>query len=190
MTALWTPPSARTYRAPKVSREHWEAMLAWEATVSEALEWDGGILEHWNPLLRQIDPLLCLAKGRLLARVPGVLPGFYHLVRRRDRATDSFMMLAPLTGPSGEFAEPSDAMLRALRAADLQNPRAVQDRVKRDETARKLQEIDQARDDMDRRDEIRERVDAITRTQVNMSPGIPWAQNAAGAKRPTRGKAR
>lgn len=186
---LWTPQSARTYREPTVSREHWQAMLAWEAQVMQCLEWDGGILTHWNEELAKIDPLLRLAQAKLLAKVSGVLPGFFHLVRLRDPETQGFMMLNPLMGPDGEFVEPSDAMLRGLRAADLQNRRAVDDRVKRDVAARKLAEIEEARDDLDRQDEIRDRLNAITRTQITMSAG-PWSQNHAGSKRPTRGGGR
>lgn len=164
-------------------------MLAWEAQVMRAMEWDGGILGHWNVELAKIDPLLRLAQAKLLARVAGVLPGFYHLVRLRDPGTQGFMMLNPLMGPDGQFVEPSDAMLRGLRAADLQNRRAVDDRVRRDAAAKELARIDEVRDDMDRRDEIRDRLNAITRAQITMSDG-PWSQNAAGSRRPTRGKGR
>ena len=189
MAELWTPPSSRDYRAPKVSREHWEAMLAWEAQVKAALHWEGGILDHWNRELRQIDPLLCLAQAGPGARVAGVMPGCYHLVRKRDPATATFMMLTPLH-VDGKFVEPSDAMLRGLRAADLQNPRAVRDRLARDRLAAMSQANEERRDDEDRVDEMKGRHAAITRTQVNMSDDIPWAQNAAGAKRPTKGKGR
>lgn len=188
-SALWTPPSARTYRAPKVSREHWEAMLAWEAQVQAAMHWEGGILDHWNRELRDLDPFLCLAQARILARVTGVLPGFYHLVRKRDPATATFMMLTPLQ-VGGKFAEPSEAMLRGLRAADLQNPRAVADRLERDRLAARADANSEKRDDEDRVEEMIGRYDAITRTQVNMSTDIPWAQNQKGMKRPTRGKRR
>lgn len=163
-------------------------MLAWEAQVLEVLHWEGGILDHWNRELKQIDPWLRLAQAPLMAIVAGVLPGFYHLVRLRDPASSMMMMLTPLQGPGGVFVEPSDAMLQGLRAADLQNPRAVADRVKRDRDAAELRRIEEARDDMDRRDQIREGINAITRTQVLMSPDVPWSQNVAGQKRPTRGK--
>ena len=186
--ALWTPPSARTYRAPKVSREHWEAMLAWEAQVQAAMHWEGGILDHWNPELSKLDPFLCLAQAGPGARVAGVMPGCYHLVRRRDPATATFMMLAPLH-VDGKFVEPSDAMLRGLRAADLQNPRAVHDRMERDRLAARAEANSEKRDDEDRVEEMIGRYDAITRTQVSMSD-TPWSQNAAGAKRPTKGKGR
>lgn len=189
MTALWLPPSSRTYRAPKVSREHWEQMLAWEAQVQAAMHWEGGILDQWNPELRKLDPFLCLAQAGPGARVAGVLPGLYHLVRRRDPATATFMMVTPLH-VDGKFVEPSDAMLRGLRAADLQNPRAVQDRMRRDIEASRSAANEERRDDEDRRDQLRDGLNAITRTQVNMSPDIPWAQNFAGSKRPTRGKGR
>lgn len=188
MAALWTPPSARTYRAPKVSREHWDGMLAWEAQVLACMHREGGILDHWNRELEPIDPLLRLMQANVSARATGVVPGFYHLVRLRDPARASFMMVAPLMGPRGEFAEPSDAMLRGLRAADLQNQRAVADRARRDAEAERDRAGDERRDDDDRRAEISQRLDAIMRTQVSMNRDTPWAQNAAGTKRPTRGK--
>jgi hypothetical protein len=187
---LWLPPSGRTYRAPKVSREHWEGMLAWEAQVERCMEWTGGILDHWTPELQNIDPLLCLAQAKVSARVEGVIPGLYHLIRRRDPSQPSFMMVAPLMGPDGQFVEPTDAMLRALRAADLQNPRAVADRLERDRLAERDRQTNDRNDDADRRAEVSQRLDAIIRTQVNMSDDIPWAQNHAGSRRPTKGKRR
>jgi hypothetical protein len=130
-----------------------------------------------------------LAQAKLTVAVAGVLPGFYHLVRKRDPATATFMMLNPLM-VDGKFVEPSDAMLRGLRAADLQNPRAVHDRMERDRRASRAEANAEKRDDEDRVEEMIGRYDAITRTQVNMSTDIPWAQNQKGMKRPTRGKRR
>jgi hypothetical protein len=185
---LWTPPSARTYRAPKVSREHWEQMLAWEAQVQAAMHWEGGILDHWTAELAKLDPLLCLAQAGPGARVPGVMPDLYHLVRRRDPASATFMMLTPLH-VNGKFVEPSEAMLRGLRAADLQNPRAVRDRMQRDIDAARSAAGEERRDDEDRVDEMVGRLNAITRTQVSLTDA-PWAQNVKGTKRPTKGRGR
>lgn len=188
MTGLWTPPSARSYRAPRVTREHYQNMLAWEAEVLAALHWEGGILDHWNRELKDIDPLLRLTQAGLTVSVMGVLPGFYHLVRLRDPSNATMMMLTPLQGPGGVFVEPSDAMLRGLRAADLQNRRAVDDRLRRDQETARAKASEEARDDDDRRSEISQRLDAIMRTQVSMNTDVPWSQNHAGGRRPTRGK--
>lgn len=185
MSGLYLPSTA--FREPKVSREHLAGTRQWEARVKGMMHTTGPILDHWQPVLADIDPLLRLWRAHENAHAAGVLPGYYHLVRLNEGAP---MWLMPLMGPQHEFVEPTDAMLRGLRRADLQNPRVLRDRAlaaRREETAKERAE---ARDDEDRLAEAWQRVQAIRRTQVLMSPDIPWAQNAAGQKRPTRSKGR
>lgn len=185
MSTLWLPSSARPHRDPKVSREHRHGTRQWEAAVKAMLRWTGPVIDHWNPELQRIDRDLRLTQAYENAVAPGVLGGYYHLVRLNEAAP---MWVQPLMGPHREFIEPSSAMLTALRMCDLQNPRAVADRHREDELAAKRRERDQANEAEARQGEIYERYLAGTRTQVLMSRDVRWAQNAAGAKRPTRGR--
>lgn len=185
MSALWTP-RARTAR-PKPSRELREGTREWEAQVLAVMHQEGGILDYWNRELEKIDRNLRLMQAQEGAHVAGVIPGFYHLVRLREG--DTFLMVMPLRNPvNGGFLEPSDAMLRGLRACDLQNHRAVADRRKADEAAERAKERASARQDEELRDEAVERWDAATRTQISMNRDTPWSQNNSPAARRARGE--
>jgi hypothetical protein len=184
MASLWMPPQARA-REPKVSREHQAGTRQWEARVKSMMHMAGPVIEHWNRELALIDPNLRLWRAADTALAPGVVAGYYHLVRLNEAAP---LWVMPLTLPDGSFAEPSDAMLRALRAADLQNTRVVDDRRLASERAARSAEHAEAHDDEVRVDETVQRFKAVDRTQVSMSTDTPWAQNFNGSRRPTRGK--
>jgi hypothetical protein len=181
MSRLWVP-TARAHR-PKVSREHEEGTKEWEAAVLSMMHQEGGIIDHWNPVLAKIDPKLRLMQATALAEEAGVLPGYYHLVRLNEGAP---MWVQALTGPSGEFIEPTDAMLRGLRAADLQNPTVVRDRQRTDEVAARRKKRDEANEDEDRVQDTIEHWDAVSRTQIPMSPEIAWTQNWSATARRAR----
>lgn len=148
----------------------------------------GGVLDHWNRELRKIDRNMRLMQATPQANAPGVLPGFYHLVRLRDNVEGTFMWVQPLRGPNGEFIEPTIAMLDALRASDLQNARAVYDRHRADERRERERENALIRADEDRIDEGVERLHAATRTQILTSTDVPWTQNNSPASRRDRGE--
>jgi hypothetical protein len=86
-----------------------------------------------------------------------------------------------------EFVEPTSQMLEALRMCDLQNQRVIEDRDKAmlQAEAARLRAV--AREEECRRDEGVERFLAASRTQVLMSPDVPWSQNNAPASRRDRG---
>lgn len=149
---------------------------------------EGGILDHWNAALKDIDPNLRLMQAFDRAECMGVLPGFYHLVRLRDPAKPEHLLVVPLRGPNNEFVEPSSGMLEALRAADMQNEAVMRDReaaALREEAAR-LRAIQ--REEECRVDEGVERFLAASRTQVLLSPDVRWSQNNSPAARRERGQ--
>ncbi len=146
----------------------------------------GGVLDHWNTELRKIDRNLRLMQATPNADAPGVLPGFYHLVRLRDNIEGTFMWVQPLRGPGGEFIEPTSAMLDALRESDLQNARAVYDRHRADERRAREAENAQIREDEDRIDEGVERLHAATRTQIQPRCAVDAKQQPGVAARPRR----
>lgn len=160
----------------------------WEQNVLSQMHTVGGVLDHWNVELGKIDRNLRLMQASENADAPGVIAGFYHLVRLRDSAENTFMMVQPLRGLNDEFIEPTNAMLEGLRQADLQNDAVLCDRrqakARIDAAGERLRE--QAH--TDRLAHAIELFKAKTRTQTLMSPDVPYAQNAAGMKRPTRGQ--
>ncbi len=147
----------------------------------------GGIMDHWNPELEKIDRNLRLMHASEHADVAGVIPGFYHLIRLRDPAENTFMMVQPLRGPDDEFVEPSSAMLDGLRACDLQNDRVLADIRKQNARATASKERAQAAEDVSRLEEGMERYKAVSRTHVLMSPDVPWTQTNSPTARRARG---
>lgn len=183
---LWTPSTARR-AAPKVAQPTIDRTRAWEQNVLGQMHATGGVMDHWNPELQKIDRNLFLMQASEHADVAGVIPGFYHLIRLRDSAENTFMMVQPLRGPNDEFVEPSSAMLDALRACDLQNDRVLADIRKQNARTTASAERAKANDDEDRLAEGMERFKAVTRTQVLMSPDVPWSQNNSANARRARG---
>lgn len=149
---------------------------------------EGGVLDHWNRALKDIDPNLRLMQAQERAKCAGVMAGFYHLVRLRDPAKPDHLLVVPLRGPNNEFVEPTSQMLEALRACDLQNERVQRDRdaaFLREEASRLRA---QQREEECRRDEGVERFLAASRTQVLLSPDVAWSQNNSPAARRARGQ--
>lgn len=187
MQKLWTPSTTR-FVAPKVSRQHREGTRAWETQVLSSMHTVGGVLDHWNRELKQIDPNLRLMQAHDRAECAGVIAGYYHLVRLRDPGRDEMLMVVPLRGPNNEFVELTGDMLEALRLCDLQNDQALE--AKRNALAR--EEASAARatanEEEERLEEGIERFKAASRTQILTSPDVPWTQNNSPASRRDRGE--
>lgn len=170
-SSLWVPPA--------VSRELRESTEQHRAEVIAQAIRDATLAE-WTRRLKQLDPYLELIKAKDDATAPGMIPGYYHVLRHNPGAPPS---LLPVTGPDGEFVEPTEQLLDMLRAGDLQNERAMEDRRRKDEEQARRREAERQRDTEDRQAEILERWKAATQTSVSMNRDTPWAQNAAGLKR-------
>ncbi len=188
MSALWVPDHVA--RTPKPRREHVETTREWEQMVLSQMHATGGVLDHWNAELKQIDRNLRLMQATDRAHAPGVKPGYYHLVRLRDSVEGTFMWVNPIAGPNGEFIEPTQAMLEGLRMSDLQNASAVYARRRADEQAAASAANDERREDADRLQEGIERLKAATRTQILTSRDVAYSQNNSPAARRARAEAR
>lgn len=187
MSRLWTP-SSTAAPSPKVSRQHREGTRTWETQVLSSMHTVGGILDHWNRELKQIDRNLRLMQAHERAECAGVIPGYYHLVRLREPSRDEMLLVVPLRGPNNEFVELTGDMLEALRLCDLQNDQALE--AQRVAIAR--QEASAARaaenEEEERLDEGVERFKAASRTQILTSSDVPWSQNWSPAARRDRGE--
>lgn len=170
MSHLWVP--------PRVSRELEEGRKQHEADLAAMFVFDGHILSKWNKELRKIDPLLRLGRARDKAHAPGVVPGFYHLVRFNPGAPPWVQALHN----NGQFVEPSSRMLEMLKASDLQNARAVYDRKRADEEAARAEEKAKQVDHEERVDDAVELVKANTQVRISMNKDTPWSQNVAGRR--------
>ena len=172
MGRLWTP--------PKVSRELREGTAEHTAELMLMLEDAGPMEAEWNRELHKIDPLLMLVKAKASAHSPGLLPGFWHLLRLNPGTVP---LLLPISNPDGSPAEPSHRTLSWLRTVDLQSPRAL--RAREEEMARRLESGKRAEQTEKEGilEEVEERWAAASRTQVSMNPDRPWTQNNSPAAR-------
>lgn len=171
MSDLWYPPS--------VSRELQDQTAQYAAEIRAMAQRDA-TLDTWTKRLKQKDPYLELIKARDDAQCPGMKPGHYHVLRHNPGAPPT---LLPISGPDGEFVEPTSALLNLLDEGDLQNERAMEARRAKDEAAEAARRRDDERDTEDRQAEIHERYLAATRAQVSMSTDAPWTQNVSSVAR-------
>ena len=172
--SVWVP---ERYRR---EREQFNAEV-WERIVSNELSRMKGVMDKFNYELKKIDRHLELVRIAADADVRGTpfRAGFYHVVRMNPGAPASVMVVE---GDMGEFVEPSSRLFDDLARADLWkdgNMKALQDR------QRKLDEAEareRQRENEARRDELLERVKAVTETSVSMNTSTPWSQNVNGKR--------
>lgn len=168
--SLWLPPA--------VSRE-----LAQETAIRQAAIEMASYVERtmaqWNPELQRVDPDLQLIKAKQTSDVPGMKPGFWHLLMVKKGVPTLIVLEDPLTGG---FREPGSWMFDMLRASDLWNGRAVRDRERRLDAALRAKQRAKEAEDEERQTEILERYLAATRAQVSMNRDAPWSQNVQGRR--------
>lgn len=168
MSRLWTP--------PKVSRELVDKRREATAEMMQMV-YLKGVMDDFNKELKQIDPYLelALASEKVLAGNP-LKPGYWHIIRHNPGAPPSVMTIE---GPNGEYVEPTSEVFRMLKEDnDMWNPASMHRKRKREEELERAKERRKERERRDRQQEIQERWDAATRTQVSMLPG--WSQNVKG----------
>jgi hypothetical protein len=172
VSRLWTP--------PKVDRELKESSRSYAASVEKMVDRFKSVLEDFNRDLKRMDPNLELVFFPPNAKAAGVIPGRYHLMRTLPDGPPS---LVPITGPSGEFAEPDSGIFEWLRKSDMWSAAARRDRERANDEARKASERRKEQEAEERTAEIVERWKAATRTFVSMDRSNPWTQNASPAAR-------
>lgn len=183
MTTLYLPPG--------VTRELYDERLKREAQAHAS-----GVFvrdercREFDPLLFRVEPYLSMVFCREPAPLPvvacGARPGRYNIVRQVPGTPVTFL---PVVGPDGEYVEPSSRVFQMLDELDSWKPSVKRDRQQRSDRiadARAKAEVDE-RARMDQ--EVWERWQAVSRTQVSMNTDTPWAQNHAGHKR-VRGEKR
>lgn len=169
MSRLWTPPVSREHRE---STERFVAELV-ESTRREVM------CDYWDRELQKIDPKLTLIKAHDNATVPGLRPGYWHIVRDCFPGPPSIL---PLVGDEGEYVEPTSKMLEVLKAGDLQNERAMEARRRQDEESARRRLRDKERGHEERVEEMVDRFKSLTQTRVSMNTDTPWTQNTAGKR--------
>ena len=161
-----------------VSRELQERTNEHKAQVwAEAVR--DATLDYWDAELKKIDEDLFMIKAADDATAAGLKPGYYHVIRRIAGGPPAIL---PIVGDEGEFVEPTSRLFDVLREGDLQNPRAMEARRRRDEEAARRRARDKQRGHEERVSEMMDRWRAANQTSVSMSRDTPWSQNVAGRK--------
>jgi hypothetical protein len=177
---VWLPPTVS--RELLDEREQYRAELETQAVRAKMLEVKS-ILDQFNYELQRIDPKLEMvrAPGRVSID-SGLKPNYYAVIRWNDGAPPSVIVIQ---GPNGEFVEPDSGVFEMLRRNDLWDPGNRRLVEQRRELARQAGERQKIRDREERREEMRDRLNAATRTSVSMNRDQPWTQNASGRRRKT-----
>jgi hypothetical protein len=138
------------------------------------------VLDEWNRILYQIDSDLRMVRAKENVALPGLKPGFYHVIRPNPVGPP---FIHPVESDEGEFREPGSWLLDELRASDQWNPSVGRAR------ERKMQELDRQkqrareREREERLDEVNERWKAASNPGVSFSKqGKGWRYRA-GARR-------
>ena len=178
MGQLWVPPTA--------TRKQVEQRSAYTASVESMVHRFQGVMNHLNPLLKEVDPHLELifVPPNADRSVPGIVPGRYMVLRHNPGAPPSLMVVE---GPNGEFIEPGSRLIDEMRSKDMWSPEAERDRKQRKARREYEQQKAKERETEARRAEIAERWAAVSRTFVSMDRSTPWTQNAHGRRGARRG---
>lgn len=167
MSPLWVPPSLEAEYADQRRAHTAELMAGLELTEK---------LKHWNRELKKIDPYLQLVKASEATNLPGLRPGYYHILRTPP---DSVPMIEIWEGPEGEFREPESGIFRMLEDSDMWNDRVRQAKARRQKELRKARERAEEREREDRIEEWVDRAKAAWETSISMSKTTrPWTQTA------------
>lgn len=130
-------------------------------------------LKRFNAELQRIDPHLELVRASPNATLPGLRPGFYHLVRHNPSAPVSVEVLE---GPGGEFVEPGSNVFDLVERSDMWSARAMRARQKRELDHARSEERRREREREQRLYEIRDRLRSLNGDQILVT-GVPWARS-------------
>jgi hypothetical protein len=137
----------------------------------------GIILPDRVRIQMEFDDHLARMDGRDNATQLGLTPGYWHVKRDNPTTMPTFI---PLTGPDGEFVEPSSSHLEMLRRSDLQRKGAFDDLVKRhDAAAEKAAKLKETQRE-ERVDHMAEIIAHHDNASVSMADG--WTNSVKGKK--------
>lgn len=160
---MWVPPA--------VHRDLLDERRRLDAATLKGLE----LLEELNAInaeLRKIDPHLELVRASPNATLPGLKPGYYHVVRRNPSAPVSVEVLE---GPNGEFVEPGSNVFDMLERSDMWSERAMKIRQKKELDTARSRARQKERECLERMDEVRDRLRSLNNEQILVKE-IPWVR--------------
>lgn len=120
-------------------------------------------LRRWNRELKRIDPYLQLVKAREDSSLPGLKPGYFHVLRHNPTGPPSLIVHQ---GPNGEFREPDSGLFEELRKGDMWSERSMRERKAKERELARAEAAEKEREAEERRQEIAERYRHRMGTQV------------------------
>jgi hypothetical protein len=164
------------YLPPRLAAEERERFIA---DVLERCA-DDPVATDFTRALRRVDERLMMVRAR--DTIEGGTPlraGFYHVLRFNEGAPLSVFALHD----NGRYIEPNSKVFERLAAGNLHDPRVFRALKDIPRLAQAEEDRQKARERSDRRDELRDRVNAATRTYISFNDDTPWSQNVQGRKR-------
>lgn len=164
------------YLPPAVAAER---RREFAAEIDKRCDHGDPVAQEWTRKLQQIDGRLMMVRAHQLIPVgTPLIPGFYHVLKVNDDAPMSVFAV----NENGRFCEPDSRVFERLAAGDLRDPRTLRRWAQAERRERAANEREIELEHEERRDELRERVDAATRTQVSLTAAQRWTQNVAGRR--------
>jgi hypothetical protein len=147
--------------------------------ITMRCEPDNPVANAASELVQQYDRRLCVVKAREhIAPGTPLIPGYYHLLCVNEQAPMSVFAIHA----NGAFCEPDSRILEILAAGDLHDPRTLRRFNEAQRRELRDNERDADRADDERKEHLRDLVNAATRTQVSTDRTRPWSQNVAGRR--------
>jgi hypothetical protein len=173
----------------RLAREYADRRQSFRRDVLASIVLDDSdrLMAEFCRRLQAIDPRLMLVRARETV-VPGVpmRPGYYHLLV--DNGPGVPLTVTVIEGKGGEFAEPTSRIFEKLMAGDMRERRNLERFARVEAERHAAVEREKARDRHERREHLRDLVNAYTRTGVSMTDARPWTQNTQPHARSAAGE--
>lgn len=127
-------------------------------------------LAYWNDKLKRIDPALQLVRAASNATMPGLRPGYYHVIRDNGNEPPTIIVHE---GAEGEWLGPNSYMLERLEKGDMWNTRSVRESEKVAAAAKREADAERALEVEDRREELKSRIKHAISPGTRFKNGIP-----------------
>lgn len=158
---MWLPASTRA----ELARD--ERAITEMTLIDEAVR-------HFTRELKSIDVDLELVKASNNATLPGLVPGYWHILRKGTPCT-----LITLEGPNGEYREPGSWMFPWLAEQDAWNDRTQQMKKELREKAERAKSREKERERQDRAGQLNELLKWQNNASVSMTNrGKGWTYGA------------
>jgi hypothetical protein len=164
------------YLPTSVAREALERQQSYRADVLGSIDLDDPVAAEFSFRLQNFDRRLMLVRA-LDRIVPGLpmKPGHYHLLV--DNGPGIPLSVTVIEGADGEFCEPTSRIFEKLVAGDMREQRNLE-RFARVESEQRRANARELEDDRaERKEHLKDLVNAYTRTGVSLTKARPWTQN-------------